>query len=528
MRRATVVFALLVAVALPATASAAPPLPQPLARVPASLDATPPGFALNGREAIRLARSQAKIRGALARRRLEPHAYLVGSVYWLVTFYDGRREQAEVEINGPRGSVVYALVGRELRWPPLARGNRTPYARKVHLLMVIAGLLFIAPFIDPRRGLRMLHLDLLAILALGVSFAFVEAGNVYASTPLRYPPFIYLAWRLWTLAVRRSERDPRPLRLPPARVMAPALVAVLVLRYWLDLTYARVGDVGYDSLFGAQSLLQGYPLFVPSAHLGSYGPAMYVAYAPFEALFKFDLSHAHLSGARWAAITWDLGTVLVLGALGRRLRGRELGLALAFAFAACPWSCFVLSQNSNDGLVGLLVALALLVASSPPGRALALAFSGAAKFAPLILGPLFLRTGDERGRRGPALYALTFVGAFALLIVAYLPSGGVRALWNTTLGYEIHRDTPFSIWGLHPSLAPAHWLFVAVAVVLVLASFVLPRERSVPRLAAASAALLVVAQLTSVYWYFFYISWFLPAALVAFIATPARREAARA
>ena len=45
--------------------------------------------------------------------------------------------------------------------------------------------------------------------------------------------------------------------------------------------------------------------------------------------------------------------------LGRRLwegrEGRTLGLALAFAWAAYPYSTYVLQSNTNDGLVAMLL-----------------------------------------------------------------------------------------------------------------------------------------------------------------------------
>jgi len=57
-------------------------------------------------------------------------------------------------------------------------------------------LLFLAPFVDPRRPFRLLHLDLLALLAFGLSHVFFNAGNLDASVPLVYPVLGYLLVRM--------------------------------------------------------------------------------------------------------------------------------------------------------------------------------------------------------------------------------------------------------------------------------------------------------------------------------------------
>ena len=44
------------------------------------------------------------------------------------------------------------------------------------------------------------------------------------------------------------------------------------------------------------------------------------------------------------------------------------------------------------------------------------------------------------------------MGSVALAVFAYLPDGGLREFWDTTVGYQLGRASPFSLWGLHPSL----------------------------------------------------------------------------
>src|SRR5262249_51744861 len=192
MRAFAILLVLLTAALFAPAAAAKVGIAQP--REPTSLTVPPPGFVLNGKQAITQAARSAKVRHEAARGPgLRPHALLVGFDYWLIEFARGNTRRAEVEINGRTGKLKYATAGRELDWPPLARGERGPYARAVHKLMVLAGVLFLIPFVSLRRPLRLLDLDLLAILGLGLSFGFAEAGNIYVSTPLRYVPFVYLA-----------------------------------------------------------------------------------------------------------------------------------------------------------------------------------------------------------------------------------------------------------------------------------------------------------------------------------------------
>ena len=119
-----------------------------------------------------------------------------------------------------------------------------------------------------------------------------------------------------------------------------------------------------------------------------------------------------LPAAHAAAITFDLLTVRRPAAARppaarRRAEGRTLGLALAYAWAAYPYSTYVLQSNTNDGLVAMLLVCALLAISLAGGAAACvLGLAAAAKFAPLALAPLFAAgTGDRRPRSLAALRA---------------------------------------------------------------------------------------------------------------------------
>ena len=76
---------------------------------------------------------------------------------------------------------------------------------------------------------------------------------------------------------------------------------------------------------------------------------------PFEQALPWSGRWDDLPAAHGAAIAFDLLALGGLLLLGRRLRpGREgtvLGVALGYAWAAYPYTAFVLESNSNDTLV---------------------------------------------------------------------------------------------------------------------------------------------------------------------------------
>src|SRR5581483_7198161 len=115
-----------------------------------------------------------------------------------------------------------------------------------------------------------------------------------------------------------------------------------------------------------------------------------------------------LPAAHAAAIFFDLLSVGLLFLIGRRMRGPTLGIALAYAWVAYPFTLFALESNSNDTLVAALVLAALLAACyrstlAAGARGGLSALAGLTKFAPLALAPL-LATDALRhtpGKRRP-------------------------------------------------------------------------------------------------------------------------------
>ena len=128
------------------------------------------------------------------------------------------------------GAMLEQWTGDQVAWT-MARGYAGAFGRKLNAPYVWIPLcvLFLAPFIDVRRPLRLLHLDLLVLLAFGVSHVFFNRGEIGVSVPLVYPVLLYLLARVLLAGFRpRERRGPLvphvPLTLLVARARAPGRV----------------------------------------------------------------------------------------------------------------------------------------------------------------------------------------------------------------------------------------------------------------------------------------------------------------
>jgi hypothetical protein len=148
-----------------------------------------------------------------------------------------------------------------------------------------------------------------------------------------------------------------------------------------------------------------------------------------------------------------------------------------------------------------------------------IAAGAAAKFVPLVLAPLFATGTGERRARPLGLFAGALVATLALLFVPFMPHSGPRGLWDLTVGYQLHRQTPYSLWTVYPSLGWLKALLGAGAVGLAVAVAFVPRRREPAQVAALAAAVLIAVQLPSAYWFYFYVVWFAPFVLIALFAS---------
>jgi hypothetical protein len=135
-----------------------------------------------------------------------------------------------------------------------------------------------------------------------------------------------------------------------------------------------------------------------------------------------------------------------------------------------------------------------------------------------VLTPLLAAGKGERDWRSVALFAAAFVAVAAVVTLPVLPDGGLRELYDRSLGYQASRGSPFSIWGQAPGLDAVHTATKVFAVGFGAALFFVPRTRTLVQLAALAAAALVAVQLTAGHWFYPYAVWFAPLALAAVFA----------
>jgi len=379
------------------------------------------------------------------------------------------------------------------------------------------------PFLRPPW--RLLHLDLAVLLAFSVSYAYFSAARIDVSVPLAYPGLLYLLARMLAIAASRSRgRDrrthPPPALLVPARHLAIGAVFLLGARAAFNLLGSGVIDVGYASVVGADRLAGGQPLYgafpADIAHGDTYGPFNYLAYVPFEWLAPWSGAWDDLPAAHAAALTFDALCAGGLWLLGRRLSGPTLGALLAWGWVSYPFSLLALQSNANDGLVALLVIGALLALASPGRRGALVAAGGLAKFAPLALAPLMLTYRGEAATPRLAWRAAAGFGVVAILALAL--AGDLGRFYDRTLGFQGERGSPFSVWGLYGGLEGLQSVVLGAAVALALAVAFVPRRRDAVVVSALAAAVLIALQLALDHWFYLYLVWLLPPALVALLA----------
>jgi hypothetical protein len=510
--------------------------PNPPANANTPIPVTPtdipyPGRRLSANQVLHIAEALPRVRDERAHYPGSyGGAYLKGPGRWQVSYFSRQgKEIVQVYIADASGRVLEQWTGFQVAWT-MARGYPGAFGRHVNALYIWLPLcvLFFLGLCDWRRPLSLPHLDLLVLLSFSVSLAFFNRADIYASVPLAYPPLVYLLVRMLLLLRRRTRGRAWHPRVPP-EVLAVGVVFLIGFRVGLNITDSNVIDVGYAGVIGAQRLVHGKPLYggYPSdnEHGDTYGPVNYEAYVPFQQLFGWSGHWDDLPAGHAFAIFCDLLAVGLLFLLGRRVRGPTLGIALAYAWVAFPFTLYALESNSNDVFVGALVLAALLFATSPPARGVFAALAGLTKFAPLALVPLLAAHGLRRlsSLRARVRTLGPFAGALLLTAtIVCIPAfthDSLHTLYERTIAYQANRGSPFSVWGLyglHGWETVAVTLTVALAVLLAL----LPRRPDVVGLAAACAAVLIATQLGIEHWFYLYIPWFFGLVMLALLAGP--------
>lgn len=513
----------------PLAAHAADSTPAPTQRIngiPAWAYGSPVhvrGVRLSPRQAIDIAKGSRRVEEQLARRPgLTPVAFPDGRGHWDVYFIRGSNEPLLAVVTDRTGRLSEMWTGWQVKWE-IARGYPGAFGKIINawFVWIPLCLAFFLPFFDPRRLFRLLHLDLLVLIAFSASQYFFNRGQIQLSAPLVYPVLLYLFGRALLAGFRPAKRSAL-VPLVPLRILAAGLVGLVVLGIVLNVVDSDVIDVGDAGVLGAQHILHGQGLY--DGRLGAqliggdtYGPVNYLAYVPFAALLPS--AHGGLDAAHGAAIAFNLLTLLGLLFLGRRWRpgrgGTELGVAMAYAWASYPYTLLVMNSNLNDSLVAALLVWTLIAVSSPSRRGIALSLAALAKLFPLAVVPLFATGLGPRNRRAWLTFALAFGLTAVIFVAPFIPPGGVHELYSRTIGNQLNRQSPFSIWGQHTGLKPLQYLLEAMTAGLGVALAFRPRTRTPAQVAALAAAVIICLQLSLTYWFYSYIVWFFPLLIAA-------------
>ena len=489
---------------------------------------------------------------------------------WTIKVWAGAAgEVATGKVDDRSGAVVEAWTGPQVAWK-MARGYDGAFGgTKINSAPVWLGfcLLFLIGLADLRRPLSMRNLDLLVLLSFTASLWFFNRGDIFTSVPLAYPPLDYLLGRMvWSAWRGRLATGSVPVW--PIWVLAAATVFTAGFRIGLNVRTSNVIDVGYSGVVGANRIVNGqspYGHFPVEDQLpacgkadadgevrervqtngrcesanpqgDTYGPVAYEAYVPGYMILGWTGKWDDLPAAHLSSILFDLLCLLGVALVGLRFGGMRLAVTLAFAWVAYPFTLYVSSANTNDALPPLFLIWGFWLVTSPLARGAAVALAGWTKFAPLVLVPLWA-SYPERRWRPTWVFAAGFLAAtaaaFTILLLEPSPHHAARVFWDRTLGWQLGRDSPFSIWDwrqYHAGLPDLHvlqWVLEGLLVAGAIAAYFVPRRKSPLQLAALTAALLLGFELVLTHWFYLYLPWFFPFAAFAVLAPAAEPVRAR-
>jgi hypothetical protein len=461
-------------------------------------------------------------------------------------------------VDDATGKVLEAWTGPQVAWK-MARGYEGAFGgNKINDAWLWGAFcaVFLLGLCDWRRPLSVRNLDLLVLVSFSASLWFFNHGDVFTSVPLVYPPLVYLLVRALWIGIR--GRPPRGRPVWPAWVLLAATVFIVGFRITQNIQSSNVIDVGYSGVIGAERIAHGqqpYGNFPVEGTLkacgpadadgeireriqangrcesanpqgDTYGPVAYEAYLPGYGLLGWTGKWDDLPAAHFTSILWDVLCLLGLALVGRRFGGATLAAALPFAWAAYPFTQYASSSNTNDAIMPALLIWGFWLVVSPPARGAVAALAGWTKFAALIVAPLWLTYPDRRPKRGFLVgFGLATLAAFSILLLDGHPLEAARVFWDRTLGWQIGRESPFSIWDWQQyharGIPDLHLVQRALELLLVAAALVLPfwpRRKSPLQLAALTAALLIGFQLVLTYWIYLYIPWFFAFSAIAALA----------
>jgi hypothetical protein len=496
--------------------------------------------------------------------RSDEETYDAKSGNWTVKIWWGAAgEIAEGTVVDATDAVEEAWTGPQVAWG-MARGSPGAFGGTAINNPWVWGAFCIVFFLglaDFRRLLSLRNLDLLFLLSPTASLWFFNHGDVFTAVPLFYPLLVWVVLRGLWIGTRNRGTPGAPTW--PVWVLLGATIFLAGFRVGLNIERSNVIDVGYSGVIGAERIVKGeapwgnFPVEkLPNGKslkpCGSadasgeirdrvqtngrcesanpegdtYGPVAYESYIPGYLILGWSGRWDTLPAAHFTSIAFDLLTILGLWLVGRRFGGPRLAAVLAFSWAAYPFTQYVSNSNTNDVLMPCFLVWGFWLVSNPAARGIFAALSGWTKFAALLIAPMWL---TYPGRRPSGRFALGFVAAtlvaFSVLILQPDPFHEAHAFWTRTVGFQIGRAAPWSLWdwGQYHArgLPDLHIVQRVLQVLLVLGAFaaaVFPRRKSPLQLAALTAVLLAGFELVVTYWLYTYIPWFYPFAALALLA----------
>ena len=484
-------------------------------------------------------------------------------VWWSKNEKVDAGEIAQGKVDDGTTAVTEAWTGPQVAWK-MARGYDGAFGgRKINSVPVWLAfcIVFLLGLADFRRPLSLRNLDLLVVLSFSASLWYFNHGDIFTSVPLAYPPLAYLLGRcVWIGWHCRPVRAARPLW--PAWVLLSATVFLAGFRIGLNIEDSNVIDVGYAGVIGAQRIASGvvpYGNFPeeddlkacgPADSAGeireriqkngrcesanplgdTYGPVAYEAYLPGYWIRGWSGKWDHLPAVHLTSILFDVLCLLGLGLVGLRYGGPWLGAALAFAWAAFPFTQYVSQSNTNDSIVPVFLIYGFWLAAWPWLRGVFAALSGWTKFATLVVAPLWLTYPGPLRRPRPALafaagFVLATLAAFSVLLLDAHPVQAAQAFYERTLKTQVTRESPFSLWdwaqyharGI-PDLHVVQWVLEGLLVLGAVAAAFVPRIKTPLQLAALTGALLLGFELVLTHWFYLYVTWFFPFVAFALLA----------
>ncbi len=443
----------------------------------------------------------------------------------------GGKEVAQANIDDSTLVASAVYTGDQVGWN-MARGERGAYGKQANYWYVWGpmALIFALAFLRNDKLFSLRNLDVAVMLSFLVSHGLFRQGIIEEAVILWYPPLIYLLVRTLLLGFGIGERVEKTSNFPTWLLFALAALAggfVLALN-----TDARVIDVGYAGVAGGQLIIDGvlpYGNMPDDVGTGdTYGPLNYLLYVPFIWMFGFSGEWDFLPAAHaLTSFSFVAGALAMLYA-GWRFSGAKAAAALVFAWCVFPYTLYSTNNNTNDIIVASAAAVGIALAASPIARGAAIAAGFSIKLYPLLLGPLWLLHGGLRRRPitdfivgGAAVILMTFW----VLLMDGNPVENARLFFERTLAFQGDRETPWTIFAQVPALSFLKTPLTILTVILALVVAVIPRKRTIRRLAAFSAALVILFQLTVNYWFYPYVTWFEPFIFIALlVATNEKTE----